>query len=92
MKTIYSEFEITEKDLDADGHDDDEVSADVLGAAKLYSNLLDRISGEFMVLGFLAFCVWSCNQAERFNTIHYYFGGPDAVQLLHLVEAAPPTP
>ena len=42
-------------------------------------------SGEFMVLGFLAFVVWSVLQADGFEKMHHDWGwGPDGHGLLHL--------
>jgi len=64
-------------------------SARIKGANYHYTHLFNRMNEEFMVLGFLAFCVWSCNQAELFKTIgewqpHGYW--PDESSLLHLCE------
>lgn len=39
-----------------------------------------------MVLGFLAFCVWSTNQAKGFHAIHSVVGGPGGYDLLHMFE------
>lgn len=51
------------------------------------SNLFNRMNAEFMVLGFLAVCVWSCNQAEAFDAIAENLDdNPDASSLLHTCE------
>ena len=59
---------------DDHGHGHGEVDASVKGANLHYMALLDRIAGEFMVLGFLSFCVWSCNQNHGFATIGGWLG------------------
>jgi len=58
----------------------------VVGFAQHAESLLHRVSGEFMILGFLAFCVWSFNQARGFNMLSDVFG-PSALDILHLFEA-----
>merc|ERR1711865_1003409 len=64
-------------------------SARIRGANYHYTHLFNRMNEEFMVLGFLAFCVWSCNQGELFKTIgewHPHGYWPDETSLLHLCE------
>jgi hypothetical protein len=65
----------------------DDIDVTVKGGNAHLMALLDRVSGEFMVLGFLAFCVWSCNQNKGFDKIADVTGGPDGYTLLHLFEA-----
>ena len=51
--------------------------------------LFHRVNGEFMVLGFLAFLVWSINQGDGFGKLkaNVITMAPDGVTLLHLCEA-----
>jgi hypothetical protein len=49
--------------------------------------LLDRLSDELMVLGFLAFTVWSCNKAKVYDMVVADDYGPNnAADLLHVIE------
>jgi len=59
----------------------------LMGANKHFENLLQRVSGEFMVLGFLAFCIWTCNQADVFKKLGKAFDdSPSKYDILHLCE------
>jgi hypothetical protein len=49
--------------------------------------LLERGSGELMVLGFIAFVVWSCNKGEVYDkVIESGYGPQSGSDLLHVVE------
>jgi len=62
-------------------------SALVLGANAHYERLFQRMNGEFMVLGFLAFTVWGTNRAGGFKSMGKSLNNrPDAYSLLHLTE------
>jgi len=61
--------------------------AEITGANSHFEALLTRISGEFMVLGFLAFCVWVMNQSKGFYKLAEAVDHkPDYYSLLHLCE------
>jgi hypothetical protein len=49
--------------------------------------LMERLSGELMVLGFLAFTVWSCNKGELYDkVVTEGYGPPTGPDLLHVIE------
>ena len=58
----------------------------VFGATSHFDHLIERANAEFMVLGFLAFLIWSIQQAGGFETLESWFGGPSATELFHLFE------
>lgn len=60
----------------------------VLGADAHFHALIHRVNAELMVLGFLAFCVWSFNQAGGFEKLqeNVITIAPDGASLLHLFE------
>jgi len=65
----------------------------IRGAHEHFHALLERINGEFMVLGFLAFCVWSASQADAFTSFYDLVGtGPHGLDLLHIFEVPNPHP
>ena len=72
-----------------DSHSHGVDSGHVMGAQAHFEGLLNRVNGEFMVLGFLAFCVWSFNQAKGFDDLakDVITTAPDGNTLLHLWEA-----
>lgn len=71
-----------------------EVAASQVDSQSLFGLLFHRSTGEFTVLGFLAFLVWCFNQAEGFDKIYesskdtqdWGFPG-DGSSYLHMVEA-----
>ena len=70
----------------SDHHHGESIRTVVKGGNELLIDLFERVAGEFMVLGFLAFCVWSCNQNKGFADLHNTFGGPPEYDMLHLFE------
>jgi hypothetical protein len=51
--------------------------------------LMERGSGELMVLGFIAFVVWGCNKGEVYEKVldpEGRYGPQSAADLLHTVE------
>jgi len=58
-----------EEEEEAHSHHGGKASAHVKGGSHHRLDLLTRVNGEFMVLGFLAFVVWTLNQLTFFEWI-----------------------
>jgi hypothetical protein len=75
----------------ADQMDHDESKSDIIERGHtpgIYMlRLLERLSSELMVLGFIAFTVWACNKGGVFErSVNDGYGPPTGSDLLHVVE------